>query len=107
MPPCPRLAIRNIPRHLWSTLRGASHWRWGNALLFFVLIGGITGLFALLNFQGAVVSQLLYFVKRPPQIESMGSIFLWIAHSLGVPFDAKYDFGSVNITSPLNPVVSL
>jgi len=51
MPPSSRIAIRNIPRTCGLLCWGLSL-ALGNALLFFVLIGGITGLFALLNFQG-------------------------------------------------------
>src|SRR5207244_538949 len=66
------LAIRRLVDDIWTTLRSAPHWRWRNALLFFAIVGVITSFFALLNFQGAVVSQVDYFIKRPIQIEATG-----------------------------------
>src|SRR5579863_5466036 len=51
--PPPSLTLKTAPIELWRTLREARHWRWKNALIFLVLLVGVTGIFALLDFQGA------------------------------------------------------
>lgn len=59
-----------------------------------------TGLFALIDFHGAVVSPLNYFLQRPVQIESTGSTVLWIAQHMGIPWQRiEYSYGSINIIS--------
>jgi len=92
--------------HLWYTIRGVSQWRWKNALVFFSITSGITGLFAILNFEKAVVSQISYFIHRPIQVEATSSTFLWIAHNLGAPLHIENTFGSLNIVSPLDSSIS-
>lgn len=100
-----RLTITSFFRQLWITLRGARRWQWKNALVFFGVIVAVTGLFALLDFQGAVVSQLSYFANRPVQVESTGSTLLWLATLIGYPVKIVYTFGSINMVSALgNPV---
>ena len=101
------ITLREIPAALWQTLRGLRQWRWQNSLIFFGIILLITGGFALLNFQGAVVSQLSYFIQRPIQIEATSSTLLWLAHSFGLPVQVVSSFGSINLLSALNGVVSL
>src|SRR5947209_112601 len=81
-------------------------WGWKNSLVFFGIVIGITAFFALLDFQGAVVSQLSYFTHRPVQIESTGSTILWIAAYFGYPAHVEYTFGSLNIVSALGNSVS-
>lgn len=95
-----------LPRHLWHTLQGARRWRWHNCCLCLGIIGGITGVFALLNFQGAIVSQVSYFAQRPVQIEAMGSTLLWLADGMGIPLRIVYSYGSLNIESALDGAVS-
>jgi hypothetical protein len=70
-------------------------------------IGGVTGLFALLNFQGAVVNQVSYFFQRPVQVEATGSTLLWLGQGLGFPLSVDESFGSLNLISGLNGLVSL
>lgn len=105
--PARSLTLKTLPGEIWQTLRGINRWRWQNALLFGSLILGISGIFALLNFQGAVVSQLSYFAKRPVQIEASGSSVLWLATLFGHPASVVYTFGSVNIISDLGEQVAL
>jgi hypothetical protein len=105
--PCGALTLKTLPGELWQTLRGAGHWRWHNTLLFFGLILGISAAFALLNFQGAVVSQLSYFASRPMQVEATGSTLLWLATLFGHPASVVYTFGSINIESDLGNLVAL
>jgi hypothetical protein len=91
---------RDVPRQCWYTLRGILRWRWQNCLLFLILLLGITGVFALLDFHGAVVSQLSYFHQRPIQVESTGSTVLWIVRQMGIPWRrVEYSYGSINIVS--------
>ncbi len=101
------LTLASLPRELWRTLRGLWHWRWKNALIFFGIIVGITGAFALLDFNGAVVSQLSYFTNRPVQVESTGSTFLFLAALAGYPVKIVYTFGSINAESALGSPVAL
>jgi hypothetical protein len=60
-----------------------------------------------MDFQGAVVNQLSYFVQRPLQIESFGSSVLWLGQFVGFPLYFENSFGSMNSLSDLGSVVSL
>lgn len=103
--PAAPLTLSRLPGEVWQTLRELGQWRWKNVLLFVGLILVISSIFALFNFQGAVVSQLSYFANRPVQVEATGSSILWLATLLGHPASVVYTFGSVNIASDLgNPV---
>jgi len=104
--PTDTMTLRSFPSELSKTLRGIFQWHWKNALIFFGIIIGITGLFALLDFQGAVLSQFSYFAQRPVQIESTGSTILWIATQLGYPAHVEFTFGSLNIASALDSKVA-
>ncbi len=100
------LAARSILQQVWYTLSGARHWRWQNCLLCLGILAGVTGGFALLNFQGAILSQFSYFAHRPMQVEATGSMFLWVASWLGLPLTIDTSYGSLNIVSSLDGVVS-
>jgi hypothetical protein len=102
--PVPREAV--TLRTLWQTLTTCKQWRWKNCLLFLIALLGITGIFAALNFEGAVIDQLQYFLQRPMQVESSGSTLLWLAHFFGFPISTNYDFGSINLLSPLGKGIS-
>ena len=104
--PVEKVTLKSVATELWRTLRGIDAWRWKNSLVFFGIVIGITAFFALLDFQGAVVSQLSYFTHRPVQIESTGSTILWIAAYFGYPAHVEYTFGSLNIVSALGNSVS-
>lgn len=95
------LKLASLPGELWQTLRGIRRWRWKNTIIFFAILLGVTGFFALLNFQGAVLSQLSYFTNRPVQIESTGSPILFLGAHLGYPIQIVNSFGSSNIVSRL------
>ena len=100
------LPVRAIPRVLWQTLRGLHRWRWRNSLIFFAITLAVTGFFALLNFQGAVLSQLSYFLHRPVQVEATSSTFLWLTTAFGFPVKIVSSYGSLNIDSVLDGLVS-
>ena len=95
------LNLASLPGELWQTLRGIRRWRWKNTIIFFAILLGVTGFFALLNFQGAVLSQLSYFANRPVQIESTGSPFLFLGTLFGYPVQNVFSFGSYNVVSRL------
>jgi Mannosyltransferase (PIG-M) len=95
------LTLAALPGELWQTLRGMRHWRWKNTLIFLAVSLGVTGFFALVNIQGALVSQLSYFAHRPVQIESSGSPILFLGAHFGYPVQIISSFGSVNIVSGL------
>lgn len=101
------LTIKSLPGALWRTLLNIHHWRWKNTLVFFSIILGVTAFFALFSFQGAVVSQWDYFVNRPLQVESTGSMLLWLGTTLGFPVHIEFTYGSVNMVSVLGGAVTL
>jgi hypothetical protein len=89
---------RDAPKQYWHMLLGIRRWRWQNCLLFLIILLVTTGIFASLDFYGAVVSQLSYFLQRPVQVESTGSTVLWIAQHMGLPWQRiEYSYGSINI----------
>lgn len=104
--PTRELTLKTLPGEIWQTLRGIGCWRWQNTLLFGGLILVVSGLFAALNFQGAVVSQLSYFANRPVQVEATGSTVIWLATLLGHPASVVYTFGSINVVSDLGTWVA-
>ncbi|WP_338251113.1 glycosyltransferase family 87 protein [Dictyobacter halimunensis] len=99
-------SLRGLPSHLYRTLLGCVRWRWSNCLFFFVPLLAVTGFFALLDFQNAVVSQVSYFLHRPIQVESLGGSLLWLAHLGGLNWRIVYDFGSINMYTSLNSLVA-
>ncbi len=53
-----------------------------------------------------MLSQIRYFTQRPVQIESTSATLLWLAHKLGMPWWITYTFGSINIISILDTLIS-
>lgn len=98
--------LKKLPRELWQALQNMFRWSWSNTLFFFIGLIAITGLFALSDFNNAVVSQFSYFLKRPVQIESLNATCIWLAHLGGANWKIAYDFGSINIHTPLNTTTS-
>jgi hypothetical protein len=98
--------LSDLPHYLWQTLQQAPRWKWKNLLLFLGIIASVTGAFSLLNFQEAVLSQFLYFIQRPVQIEATSSTFLYLTANLGYPLQITSSFGSLNIISPFDPLAS-
>lgn len=104
--PVPTKSLRSLPQQLWAVVYSARRWRWNNLLLCLGLMVGITGFFALLNFHGAVLTQIDYFVRRPVQVESVGATLLWLAQGAGFLLTIGESYGSLNIISALSGVVS-
>lgn len=104
--PPQHMTLKTLPKEIWYTLRDIRRWQWKNTLIFFCIVFGTTSVFATLNFQRAVVSQLSYFIGRPIQIEATSSTVLWLAAQFGFPADVVATYGSLNIVSALNGVVS-
>ena len=105
--PGQRLTLATLGSELWNTLRGIRQWQWKNTFIFFGISIAITGLFAIVDFQGAVLSQLSYFISRPVQVESSGSSLLFLATHLGYAAKVVFTYGSVNIISALGGPVAL
>jgi hypothetical protein len=105
--PTQDLSLRSLPQQLWNTLRMAKKWYWNNLILCLAITLGVTSIFALLNFQGAVINQVDYFFGRPVQVEAMEGTLLWLVQGLGFPLAISESFGSLNIISALDSVVSL
>lgn len=101
-----KLRLQNLPGELKRLLTSIPRWHWLNTLIFFVLLLGITGLFALIDFKGAVLSQINYFAQRPIQIESTGSIIMWIGKAFGLYTTVTYTFGSINVNNNLKNIVA-
>ena len=101
------LPLVALPRSLWDTLRGIRRWQWKHCLLFLGVVGGVTGFFALLNFQGAIETQLAYFAHRPVQVESSGSTLLWLTTLLGASLKITNEYGSINVVNSFSSIVSL
>jgi hypothetical protein len=101
------LTLKTFPGELWRTLQGIRHWRYKNTLLFLGILLGVTGFFALLDFQGAVLSQMSYFANRPMHVEATGSTLLWLGTLIGFPVHIVFSFGSVNMISALGGSVAI
>jgi hypothetical protein len=104
--PVKLVALKDLPKELWRTLRSIRYWHWKNTLLFVSLVLGITGFFAIFNFKGAILSQVSYFANRPLQVESTGSTLLWLGTLIGFPVHIVLSFGSINMVSVLGGAVS-
>ncbi len=104
--PAKLFELKTLPIEIWHTLQSIRHWRWKNTLLFFSILLGITGFFAIFNFRGAILSQVSYFANRPLQVESTGSTLLWLGTLIGFPVNIVLSFGSINMVSALGGVVS-
>lgn len=87
-------------------LRQVFRWQWRHLILFGGILAGVTGGFALLNPQAAVVGPVSYFIRRPIQIESLQSSLLWLAQGVGIPSQIVFSYGSLNILSPLASLAS-
>ncbi len=105
--PLTSLTFKTLPGELWCTLQGMRHWRWKNTLLLLGILLGVTGFFALFDFQGAVLSQVSYFSNRPMHVEATGSTLLWLGTLIGFPVHIVYSFGSINMISALAGIVAL
>ncbi|WP_052887841.1 glycosyltransferase 87 family protein [Thermogemmatispora carboxidivorans] len=84
-------------------------WRWRHLLLFVATVALVSGFFALFNPAGALLEPLRYFSQRPPQVESLAASLLWLSNWLGPgqPLQLLFSYGSLNVVSPLAPIVSL
>ena len=87
----------------WGEVR---RWRWGNCLLCVGLLLAVTGGFALLNVQDALISPLHYFLARPVQIEALAGSAIWFAGHFGIPYTIDFTFGSLNLESGLSRLLS-
>jgi len=99
-------SLKTLPTELWRTLLSIRHWRWKNTLLFFSILVGITGFFAIFNINGAILSQVSYFAHRPLQVESAASTLLWLGTLIGFPVRIVFSYGSINMTGVLGGPVS-
>lgn len=97
---------RNILKDLWKIVLSFNKFQYKNSLIFLGLVAGITGLFGLLNFNGAALGSTAFFLARPFQVESSGSVFLWLASFWGIPISREFSFGSLNVLSPISDWVS-
>ena len=99
------VTLKKVPAVLLQTLHSVRKWRWKNGLEFFGVIAGVTAFFWTLNSNGAFGS-FSYLYLRPFEVESIGSVLLWLASYFGAPVQLIVSFGSLNITSSLAGVLS-
>jgi hypothetical protein len=96
---------RTVPVIFLRTIRNLRKWRWKNGLLFIGLVLGVTVCFGVLVSKEAF-SSFSFLDQRPFQIESIGSMLLWMLSFLGIPVEWKMSFGSLNTLSPIEAAVS-
>jgi hypothetical protein len=99
------IKLKTAPIVLFHTIRNMHNWRWKNGLMFIGLVLGVTTCFWALISKGAF-SSIFYLYFRPFQVESIGSVLLWLASFLGVPVEWDTTFGSLNTLSSIAGVVS-
>ena len=103
--PALSITLKTAPTVFLQTIRNMRSWCWKNGLMFIGLVLGVTACFGALISNG-VFSWLSYLYLRPVEVESIGSVLLWLASFLGVPVEWKTTFGSLNALSPIAGVVS-
>jgi hypothetical protein len=99
------ITLKTAPTVFLQTIRNMRKWCWKNGLMFIGLVLGVTAFFGVL-ISNRVFSWLSYLYLRPVQVESTGSVLLWLFSFLGVPIEWKTTFGSLNALSPIAGVVS-
>jgi hypothetical protein len=85
------------------------HFSWRSLLPLGTFVGvcaTVTMLSLLLSVEGTL-APLSYFQGRPVQIESASATVLWLFSFLGYHLHPVFSFGSLNILSPLSPIVSV
>jgi hypothetical protein len=97
--------LKMLPGVLLQTIRNLRNWHWKNALIFTGLVAGVTACFWGLSHQGAF-AWFFYLYQRPFEVESTGSVLLWLASLVGVPVIWVTSFGSWNILSPIAGALS-
>jgi hypothetical protein len=99
------ITLKTAPIVFSHTIRNMHSWCWKNGLMFIGLVLGVTTCFWALISKGAF-SSLSYLYFRPFQVESIGSVLLWLASFLGVPVQWNTTYGSLNTLSPIAGAVS-
>jgi hypothetical protein len=99
------ITLKNAPEVFRRTFHNMRRWHWKNAAVFAIVVLGVMAFFAVLHFNSAF-SSFSYLYLRPVEIESTGSVLIWLASSVGAPLGWVTSFGSLNTVSPLAAVVS-
>ncbi len=100
------LKLRTLLHEFWRTVHGLLSWRWKNSILFFAILVVVTGIFALVNFEGTIMSPLKWFTLRPIQVETTSSSLLWLASLFGLPLHFTVTYESLNTISSINTIIS-
>jgi hypothetical protein len=98
--PAAGVRLKTVPGFFFKAIRNMGNWRWKNGLMFSGVVLGVTVFFWLVISHGAV-SLFSYLYQRPFQVESTGSVLLWLVSIFGIPIDWQFSFGSVNTISPI------
>ena len=88
-------------RGTWRTWMRSIH-----GLGTFVLVCAALTLFSLLLSVEGTLGPLGYFNNRPIQVESTASSILWLASFFSFHLHYVANYGSLNVISPLSPVIS-
>lgn len=99
------LTIKTFPSIFKLTVRNFRTWTWKNSLLFVAVLFIITAIFWMLNSNGTF-SSFSFLYLRPFEIESTGSVLVWLASFLGIPVGWVSSFGSLNTISSISIAVS-
>jgi len=101
------LTTNNLIKKFGNLIRSIKSWRLNNSLYFFALLIGVTSFFGLLNLNGAIVGYSIYFLNRPFEVASIGSVILWIMSLFGSPVKWTFSFSSLNILSSNSNTISI
>jgi hypothetical protein len=99
------ITLKTVPTVFLHAMRNMRSWRWKNGLMFIGLVLGVTAFFWAVISNGTF-SSFSYQYLRPFQVESAGSVLLWLTSFLGVPVEWTNSFGSLNTISPIAGPVS-
>jgi hypothetical protein len=92
--------LKALPGAFLQGLRHLRQVRWKNALIFSGVVAGVYACFWGLSHAGAF-AWLAYLYLRPFEVESIGSVLLWLVSCTGIPIGWTISFGSWNILSPI------
>jgi hypothetical protein len=99
------VTLKKAPTILLQIFRTMRNWHWKNVLIFISLVLLVTGGFWEL-IPGGAFSTFSFLFQRPFQLESTGSVLLWLTSFLGIPVGWADSYGSLNITSPISATLS-
>jgi hypothetical protein len=89
----------------YSGIKWTARKRWEGLAVFLGLCVVVMAVSLLCNIPDTL-APFSYFLKRPPQLESLPAALSWIGGHLGVPFTYTFAYQSMDILSSLSSVIS-